>query len=81
MAIEENLSYKDSEKEETGGHEAQEEHKIIVYPFDRYQIKIELTSNNEFVGITEVKLNKDFLSYKQKISTQGFHDVEEFYKE
>lgn len=56
-------------------------YKDIIYPFDKYEIKVRLTPNNEFIGIVEVKINKDFLSYKQRVTSKGFHDVEEFYKE
>lgn len=65
----------------TGSHEDFEDYKIVTYPFDKYQIKIKLTPNNEFIEIIEVQINKDFLSYKQKITPLGFHDVEEFYRE
>jgi hypothetical protein len=65
----------------TGSHEGLDKYKIILYPFDKYQIKIKLTPFNEFIGIIEVKVNKEFLSYKQKITSQGFHDVDEFYRE
>lgn len=65
----------------TGGHGKGDEYKIIDYPFGKYQIKIKLTLNNEFVDILEVKINKEFLSHKQKITPQGFHDVDKFYKE
>ncbi|GAI43482.1 unnamed protein product, partial [marine sediment metagenome] len=52
-----------------------------LYPFDKYLITIKLSPSNEFIGIVEIKVNKDFLSYKQKLPPKGFHDVEEFYKE
>lgn len=65
----------------TGSHDKPDDYKIIVYPFDKYQITIKLAQTNEFIGITEVKINKKFLSHKQKISSQGFHDVDEFYRE
>ena len=35
----------------------------------------------EEAGISEVRINKDFLSFKQKTTTKGFHDVKEYYKE
>jgi hypothetical protein len=65
----------------TGSHDELDNFKIITYPFDRYQIKVKLTPNNEFIGITEIKINKDFLSHKQRMATLGFHDVEEFYRD
>lgn len=57
------------------------DHKIIVYPFEKYEIKIMLTASNEFIGIVEVKINKDFLSQRERASAKGFHDVEKFYPE
>ena len=65
----------------TGGRAIPKDYKEIVYPFGKYEITVRLSLNNEFVGISEVKINKDFLSYKQKISSKGFHDVDEFYRE
>jgi hypothetical protein len=65
----------------TGSHAKSDDYKIIVYPFERYQIKIKVTPSNEFIGIVEVGFNKDFLSHKQKIASSGGHDVEEFYRE
>ena len=65
----------------TGSHEDFEDHKIIIYPFDKYQIKIKLTRANEFIEIMEIKVNKEFLSYKQKLTSQGFIDVHEDYPE
>ena len=68
-------------KQGTGSHEDFEDYKIITFPFDKYQIKVKLTPTNEFIEIIEIKINKDFLSYKQKITPLGFHNIEEFYRE
>mgnify|MGYP001103102856 CR=1 FL=1 len=57
------------------------DYRIIPYPFGKYEIKVKVTPNNEFVGIVEVGINKDFLTQQQKISLRGFHDVEKFYIE
>lgn len=65
----------------TGSHEDLGDYKIITYPFDKYQIKLKLTPDNKFIEIIEVQINKDFLSYTQKRTPLGFHDVEEFYRE
>lgn len=78
---EETYGYDKFKKEGTGSHEVSENYKTIIYPFDKYQIKIKVTPNNEFIGITEVKINKDFLSYRQKMSIKGYHDVHKFYPE
>lgn len=56
-------------------------YKIIIYPFDKYEITIKLSEDNKFIEILEVKVNKDFISYKQKITPKGFHDVEKYYNE
>jgi len=78
---EKDYDYDSLRKQGTGSLEVFDDYKIILYPFDKYQIKIKLTPANEFIGIIEVKINKEFLSYKQKISTKGYHDVDEFYRE
>lgn len=67
----------------TGSHDEYEdtEYKIITYPFGRYEIKVKLSPKNEFIEIIEVKFNKDFLSYKQKLLRKKIHDVDEFYPE
>lgn len=53
--------------------------KFIKYPFDRYNITVAISSNNEFIGITEVQLNEDFRSYKLKRTSQFSAEVEDFY--
>ena len=55
--------------------------KIIKYTFDRYVVTIEISSKNEFLGITEIQLNKDFRNYKQKKESQITFDVEQYYFE
>jgi hypothetical protein len=65
----------------TGDHDIFEETKIVTYPFDRYLIKVQLDFANRFLGIIEVKLNKQFLSYEQKRTIQKYHDVDEFYED
>jgi hypothetical protein len=57
------------------------DYKIISFPFGKYEIKVKVASNNEFVGIVEVSVNKDFISLEQKIGLEGSHDVDKFYKE
>ena len=73
--------YNNIKNQGTGSHEKLDDYEIIIYPFDKYQIKIKLSPSNEFIGIVEVKVNKEFLSHRQKITSQGFLDVEEFYQE
>lgn len=77
----EEWDYKNLKNRGTGNHGDMDDFKIIHYPFDKYQIKVKLTPTNEFIGIVEVGINKDFLSYKQKTTLRGFHDVDELYRE
>ena len=78
---EETYDYDKFKKQGTGGHDESDDYKTIIYPFDKYQIEVKVTPSNEFIGIIEVKINKDFLSYKQKMALKGYHDVDEFYRE
>ena len=64
----------------TGSTEELVNSKVITYNLGKYKVKIRLSSNNEFIGIEEIKINKDFLSNKQKTSAPEYHDVIEFYK-
>ena len=64
----------------TGSYGDFENHRIETFPFGKYEISIRLSPSNEFMGIEEIKVNKDFLSFKQKITISGFHDIEQFYE-
>lgn len=55
--------YETFRKEGTGGLGEVENYKIIDYNFDKYSIKVKLTLKNEFLGILQLKVNKDFQSY------------------
>ena len=77
----EECDYNNLKNRGTGSHGDIDDFKIIPYLFDKYQINVKLTPTNEFIGIVEVGINKDFLSYKQKTTLRGFHDVDEFYRE
>lgn len=77
----EQYDYRSFTREGTGATGETGDYRIISYLFGRYEIKVKVTPNNEFVGIIEVGINKDFLTQQQKISLQGFHDVEKFYVE
>ncbi|HOE92559.1 MAG TPA: hypothetical protein PLK11_08260 [Methanofastidiosum sp.] len=65
----------------TGDEGLYDDFKIIEYPFGNYTIKVKLAPSNEFLGITEIQLNKDFLDLKQKISSRGYLDIEEYYRD
>jgi hypothetical protein len=78
MDVKDKYESKDNENV-TGSHI--EEYKILDYPFGRYEIKIKLSKDNKFLDIIEIKINKDFLSFRQKMASKGVHDVEKFYRE
>ena len=65
----------------TGSIEEIKSSKFMKYPFDRYIVTVELSPNNEFLGITEIQLNKDFRDYKAKKHSQISLNIEEFYSE
>lgn len=64
----------------TGSHDF-DETQFINYKLGKYEITVEVTLDNKFIGITEVKVNKDFRSYRQKIASTKVLDVEEYYKD
>jgi hypothetical protein len=55
-------------------------YKIIAYPFDQYLLTIKLTPDNKFIEVLEIKINKDFLSHKQKMSSLNSIDIESYLK-
>ena len=71
----------EKEEESTGMIDELEEVHYIKYPFDRYIIKVAVSSNNEFIGIKEVEINKDFRNYKQKRRSKLSPKIEDFYFE
>ena len=71
--------YEELKEEGTGSQGELTDYKIIIFPFDKYEIKIKLKPDNEFIEVIEVKINKEFLSHKKKITHADFHDVEKFY--
>lgn len=75
MSIEEYIS----KRRGTGSHDFLGPYKTITYPFGKYVITIKLTLANEFVGVEEVKLNTEFITYKQKLSPKGYHDIDDLY--
>ncbi len=82
MHIEElsNNDFFETKNQVTGSHD-QEDGKYLIYPFDHYEIKVKLSYDGKFLGVSEVKINKDFLSHKIKSTPKGYHDVDEFYAE
>ena len=63
------------------GTQNREQTRTIIYPFGRYEIEVLVTDTGKFVGVTGVKVNAEFLSHAQKLSTASFHDVDKYYSE
>lgn len=64
----------------TGSHDFIET-KHVRYTFGKYEIVVELASDDKFLGIEEVEVNKDFRSHTQRIASTKVLDVEEYYKD
>jgi hypothetical protein len=60
------------------GSTSAKEYVTINYPFEKYEIIVKLTMDGRFVGIEEVRINKDFRSYKQSIPQKIFRDIDEY---
>lgn len=65
----------------TGEAIDQIEHKIIKFPFGKYELTLKLSANNEFLDVLEIRINKDFAASIKEKQRKGFHDVDEFYPE
>ena len=52
-----------------------------VVPFDRYEIVVKLTSDGKFAGIEEVRINKDFRNYSQRVHQRAFEYVDSYPQE
>jgi hypothetical protein len=53
-------------------------YKTITFPFEQYVLTIKLTLDNKFVEVLEIKINRDFLSHKQKMSSLHSIDIESY---
>ena len=54
---------------------------ILTITFDRYTVKVRVGSGGEFIDVIEVAVSKDFRTIQQRITSTGFHDVAEFYRD
>jgi hypothetical protein len=50
---------------------------ILTYKFEQYDIDVKLTPDGKFLGIEEVRINKDFRSFKNKTPQRIFAEVDE----
>jgi len=74
-------SYLALTKGSTGSEFDAQGHKLVVVPYHNFEVIVCLTEDNRFLGITELRIKKDFLSPDQKVANSGVFDVDEFYQE
>lgn len=76
------ISYDDkSEKNvDTGSHDELDKWRTISYPFDKYHIKIKLDSQDKFIGVEEISVDKEFISNKQKF-LDYYEDASKYYED
>ena len=65
----------------TGSLVDSQAHRLVVVPYGKYEVVVCLTADNRFVGIAELRVSRDFLTPEQRVSSSGYHDVEEFYRD
>ena len=53
--------------------------KIIEQDFDRYKVKIELTSEDKFIRILEINVKKDFRTYSEKMNIGDHEDILKYF--
>jgi hypothetical protein len=56
---------------------ARKDFTTITYLFENYDIVVKLKPDGKFLGIEEVRINKDFRSYKNQTPQEIFTHVDE----
>ena len=51
----------------------------IIYPFDRYEVTVLLSSDGKFCGISSIKESRDFLSNEQFLGKFKSINTDDFY--
>jgi len=47
--------------------------------FNQFNVTVKLDSEDKFLGISEIKINKNFYDYRTRL--KGFHEIDDFYQE
>jgi len=68
----------DIEENATGSIDFYKSSKIIDYPFEHFNIKVELSEDNKFLGIKEIEIDKDFRNLQNKLRNIKVHNIMEF---
>ena len=72
------MTYSSIEEHATGHKLKPSSINILEYPFEQYNIKVALSDDNKFIGITEVVVNKDFRTIESRLRNIRVHNLEEF---
>lgn len=64
----------------TGSHDSRPNFRLVQFPIDRFEIVVRLSESNQFMGIEEIRVNKEFMEFAKK-SPRGYHDVDDYYRE
>lgn len=67
-----------SDEPDTTGTAGSTTYKVQICDFDPFIIAVKLTPDDKFLGILEIKMNRDFLSHKQKMASLDSFDVEPY---
>jgi len=65
----------------TGKYDENNNIKYVVSIKDMYEITIRLTEDDKFIDILEIKINKDFRNFKQKMNSLGHFNVDQYYED
>ena len=65
----------------TGSFHLENEVHEVKCSFDRYLIKVQVNSNDKFIGISEITVNKEFLSQDQQMLNANPHNLDKYYYE
>ena len=57
------------------------EARLLEYPIGEYVVKVLLSPENEFLGIIEIGVDKDFRTHQQRMANVVFHDVDKYYED
>ncbi|OHB72845.1 MAG: hypothetical protein A2V70_01510 [Planctomycetes bacterium RBG_13_63_9] len=74
-------SYFDLTRGSTGADLDENRHKLVIVPYENFEIVVCLSEDNRFLGVAGLRIKKDFLSPEQRAANTGVFDVDEFYQE
>ena len=54
--------------------------RTVTYPIGPFELLVQLGEGDKFLGISEVRIQKDFLTLSQRVGNIQYHDVEDLYR-